>query len=108
MTMSASTGAVAAKRLRDDALEIGVAHDLLDGLALGRGRLDVEQAGGGRVDGDDALVGVDREHALDHAREHGLALVALVRERARSCSSSSSAIWLRLSATAANSSARGT
>ena len=68
-------------------------------LALGRRRVDVEQRGGGLVEGDHALVRVDGEHALDHAREHRFALVALAGERARSCSSSSSAMRLRLSAT---------
>ena len=32
------------------------------------------------VQGDDALFQVDGDHALDHADEHGLAIVALARE----------------------------
>ena len=78
----ASTGSCPDRVCGHDALQVGVADDLLHGAALGRLRLDAEQARGGGVDGDDALVGVHGEHALDHAREHRLALVALAGERA--------------------------
>ena len=82
MTMSASTGSWPSSAGLDDALQVGVADDLLDALALGCRRVDVEQARGGVVERDHALVGVDGDDALDHAGEHRLALVALAGERA--------------------------
>src|SRR5665647_3032539 len=66
----------------DDALQIRVTEDLLDGAALRRGGLSVDEARRRRVDGDDALVGVHGQHTLDHAGEDGLALVALAGEGA--------------------------
>ena len=66
----------------DGALQVGVAHDLLDALALGRRRIDIQQLRGGLVERDHTLVRVHRDDALDHAREHRLALVALAGERA--------------------------
>ena len=74
---------VAVQRLRHHVLEVGVADDLLDRLALGRRGIGVQEARGGRVHGDHPLVDVDGEHALDHAGEHRLALVALVGEPAQ-------------------------
>ena len=106
-TIRSASTAAAPERLRHDALEVGVADDLLDGLALGRAGIAVQQPRRGGVDGDDALLRVHGHHALDHAGEHRLALVALVVS-VRNLSSSSSAMRLMLSATEANSSILGT
>ena len=74
-------GGAPGQRLGDGALEFGVARDLLDAATYGGAAVGAKQTGGRLVQGDHALVRVDGDHALDHADEHGLALVALARER---------------------------
>ena len=83
MTMSASTGRCPPSVCATTCCRSGLrTTSWMDLPSAAAGSVSSRRGGGG-VDGDDALVGVDGEHALDHAREHRLALVALVGERAQ-------------------------
>ena len=65
-----------------DRVEQGpVADHLPQGAADGGDARQVEQFAGAVVDEEDALVGVERDDALDHAAEDGPQLLAVLLER---------------------------
>ena len=66
----------------DQPVQLGAADDFGKCAALGPGRVGVDQPGRRLVDADDAVFGVDGQHALDHAGKDGLALVALADDGA--------------------------
>ncbi len=68
---------IVAQRLGHEALQVGLAHRLLDRPPLGGPLAHPDQLGGSAVETENPLLAVHRQHPFDHAAQHRLLFVAL-------------------------------